>query len=494
MRLSTIIRVITALALVLLLGSCLIDGGSSDDTGSLVIALPSVGSSAISSGVDTVRIWLYTPGNLEFGVDGGAARLPGAADNFLEASVTGSSGTITIDGIPAATGYRLVIVLGDKTTDAFIPIDVAQSDPFEITGGRETGLNLTAAVVDGLTTALEGEEIIGAVVGDFDGTGSVFAASTDTVFQNAFAPTPTEYSLSSGVLASASQVLGLSSASFDGEDVVLVNTDYGIFPGLTDVVFSFIPSFAASFADAGIQNIVDSGGFYLSDTAEYVLYYQRLGGLGGGVYDDPLAIVAGDWNDSGTDLEDYVEADESPVRAATTDSSSQAFLASTLGTFAVTDEFFGTDFDVDTILTGEDGSGLTFWGIAYPGSTLPLRITQLGYLEGNIVAGTPRGAFRFAASAIGNTDSNGLVPASAVTQIPAVADQPIFDISINDGYLAIATARELVVIDSETFAEEFSTPLRAVALGAPASIFVVDEGGAPAVYIAGAEGLTRIVE
>ena len=95
MKVHTIIRVITALALVLLLGSCLIDGGSSEDTGSLVIGLPSVGSSEISDGVDTVRIWLYTPGNLEFGVNGGAARLPGSADNFLEAAVTGSSGTMT---------------------------------------------------------------------------------------------------------------------------------------------------------------------------------------------------------------------------------------------------------------------------------------------------------------------------------------------------------------------------------------------------------------
>lgn len=492
MKTNTIVRFVAGLGLVLLLGSCLIDGGDTEDTGSLRVGLPTVGSSAISAGVDTVRLWLYTPSNLEFGIDGGAARLPSAANNFLEADITSSGGFIVIDGVPAASGYRLVIVLGTDDSGVFVPLDVAESSAFEVTGGRETALSLTAEAVTGLTPALEGTALNGVVVEDVV-TASVFATSSTKLYCDVFG-TPTQYAVGTD-LAGASKIYSLSSANFDSSDYVLVNTDYGVFPAYDNSGFSIDTAFADTMDAAGISDVVDSGGFFIVDTDEYIVYYQRLGGLGGGVFPDLVSAAAADWNDSGTDLADYIDADQSPVRGAATDGTSQAFISSVLGTFAVNDTYFEGEFDAGQIIAGDDSAGLTFWGVAYPGSTQPLRITQLGWTGGKVIVGTPRGAFVFAATAIAQaSDNNGLIPSSAVTQVDAVRNRPILDMSVNDGYIAIATARQVTVLDATTFVAEFTKPLRAVALGAPADVFVVDNSGSPEVYIAGSDGLTKVVE
>ncbi len=494
MKMKTILRIAATVAVVFVLGACLLQGGDDSDTGALRIGLPTVSSAAISSGVDTVRIWLYTPSNLEFGVDGGSARLPGEADNFLEAAITESGGAVVIDGIPAADGYRLVIVLGTLDGDVFLPIDVAESAAFQITGGRETSLSLSAAVVTGLSTDLEGSALTSVVEVDVPAA-TIFTASSTTVYNGSFGSLAAAGSVGSGDFTGISTIYGVSPGSYaDGagssDEAAYINTDGGIV--VADESGASV-DFATTMNAAGIEDVVDSGAFYLSGSGETVVYYQRLGGLGGAVFTDVTSPIADDWEDSGDELGDYVEEDESPVRAAATNGDSAAYIASVLGTFAVTEQYFEIEFDAGALIEGDDATGLTFWGVAYPGNDRPLRITDMGYLAGSdsLVVGTPRGAFVFPASAVSGAASNGgLIPAAQVDQVAVVADQPIVDISVNDGFIAFLTARSLVVTDTDLDVE-FTKPLRAVALGAPRDAFVA---AGPTVYIAGAEGLTQVVE
>lgn len=489
MKTKAIVRLVVALGLVVLLGSCLIEGGDSADTGSLRIALPTIVSSEISDGVDTVRIWLYTPSSLEYGVDGGAARLPSAADNFLEAAITTSGGAVVIDGIPAGTGYRLVIVLGtidDDNDGAFIPIDVAESDEFGVTGGRETALSLTAAEVVGMTYTLEGESLNSVVVGDVIGTNDVFTASSTTVFVDPMGTVDTH--------SFAADINSVSLGYYYNGTLyrsVYVNTEDGLYPGY-GVGLTFDSGFATSFSAIG--GVVDSGAFFLSDTSETVVYYERLGGLGGAVLTD--MSVTPSWNDSGDDLDEYVAEDENPVRSAATNGADAAYIASVLGTFEVTEQYFEGGFDAGSIISGDDDAGLTFWGVAYPGADQALRITQIGTFGDTIVVGTARGAFAFPESELDGDLVGGLIPEAEVTQLSAVADEAILDLAVGDDYLAFLTARSLVVVeeDGDSYPSVFSKPLRAVVLGAPTDLFVVEEGGEPVVYISGAEGLTRVVE
>lgn len=402
-----------------------------------------------------------------------------------------------------------MIVLGTKTGDVFVPVDVAESSAFEITAGRVTALSLAAAV-GGVTTALEGEALNGVVVEAMNGTDVLFASSGTRVQASPFGA-PVTYPIAA--LAGASEIHGLSVGTFLGNPSVYVNTDTGVYTayqGPLDGGIQLSTSLASAMTDAGISDVVDTGGFLIDpdgtplngDETE-VFYYQRLGGLGGATFvaangESPNSAAADDWNDSGADLTDYIEPDQRPVRAMATNGESRAYIAGVFGTFGVTDTFFEDDFDAGVIISGENADGFIFLGVAYPGTDRPLRIVQLGYYDGAVFVGTPRGAFAIVENKIPPAAKNdGLVPSDFVLPITFTRDQPVFGMSANDGYLAIMTAQGLLVYDVSNLpnlSPIYRKPFRAVTLGAPADMFVVDESGVPTVYIAGSDGLTRIVE
>ncbi len=495
-------RIAAGCALLVLLGSCMIAGGD-DDTGGVRIGLPVVGSSAVSSGVDTARVWLYTASNLEYGISGGAARLPDDSANYAQASLTAAGGEVVIDDIPAGDGYRLVVVLGTLDGSVFTPIDVAESDAFEIAGGRETRLSLTAALAGPLTTALEGIALNAVVETRISASDIVFSSSTSTVYQDPFS-SDTSYGVGD-YFGTAQTINSVSVGRFSaGNEATFVNTDTGVYSIVSGGSPATInTALADSMTSAGIADIVDSGAFYDDASGDTIIYYERLGGIGGASLTDLAfgGLAADAWEDSGDDLGDYIDEDESPVRAAANNTTDTAYIASVLGTFAVTQEYYETDFDAGAIIAGNDEAGLTFWGVAYPGNDRPLRITQLGYIETDggeyLAVGTPRGAFTFPVSAIARaSDNGGLIPADDVTQIASLIDQPILDLSVNDGYAAFLTARSLTVTDALTadLTELYSKPLRSVTLGAPSDVFVAADGSAPVVYIAGSTGLTSVTE
>ena len=92
----------------------------------------------------------------------------------------------------------------------------------------------------------------------------------------------------------------------------------------------------------------------MTDAGEVVVYYQRLGGLGGASGTE-LGTLAGlapdDWNDSGSDLSDVVADTESPILAMAT-SGNAAYVSSVVGAFRATEEevFTRDDIDVDALL------------------------------------------------------------------------------------------------------------------------------------------------
>jgi hypothetical protein len=200
-----------------------------------------------------------------------------------------------------------------------------------------------------------------------------------------------------------------------------------------------------------------------------------------------------DWNDSGTDLSDVVAADESPIIASAT-SGNAAYISSVLGAFRATEEVFtGDDIDVDALLGGTSTtSGLTFFEVAYPGTSRSLRIHEIGLFKDKndklfVIGGTGRGAFYFPESAIGSSSS-----VSGVQAVSQTDGQYIVDMVVNDGFVAILTPSRLIVAKTGSGRAPRIVPLRAVTLGIPRDLFLWNDGGTVRVYIAGSEGLSGI--
>lgn len=70
------------------------------------------------------------------------AVVPLAGKQFVEASRSG--GTITIDGIPAGSGYVLYFAAGDQTDNFFVVSDFGASGAFEVSAGTDTAVSVTA--------------------------------------------------------------------------------------------------------------------------------------------------------------------------------------------------------------------------------------------------------------------------------------------------------------------------------------------------------------
>jgi hypothetical protein len=502
------LRVGTVLLAALFLGACIMGPGDDKaDGGSITISVPVSGStmggsslsgSATITNSTRVRVWMYTPEGNEYRLAPTGTGIPNAL-NYVE---TTGGGQIVIDKIPAGDDYGVVVVVDEDGGSNFVPTHYAFQGSFAINAGKETELKLGLEPANGLTPGLEGVNLNSVVGVDLEIEGAnptVFASSYTRVYQQPFTDPGNDFKLADMTITTPSISAGFinSLSSTDAEDsTVLVNTDVGVFPiHNPSGGYALEKEYVRSGYGAGVRKVVSSGLFNATE-GDAILYYQRLGGLGGiasaSFPPEDESLTSDAWNDTGSELSDFVSPDESPVWAAV-NSGTTAYMSTVMGTFRATEELFtGDDIDIDALLSGGESNtaGLTFFGVAYPGTSRPLRIRHLALVGSNVVVGTGRGAFYFPDSAI-TAANGGLV--SNVQAIPAVRDRFIVDMSVNDGVMAILTPSQVVVGSPST---GFSAkPLRAYTLGNPRDIFVAKEaarGNRPTVFIAGSEGLSRI--
>ncbi|MFW6228525.1 MAG: hypothetical protein ACOC2V_03615 [Alkalispirochaeta sp.] len=476
------VRVGAILLGTLVLGACIMEPSDDDpaDGGSITISVPvsgsSLGGSSISgssiNSASKVRVWMYTPEGNEYRLAPTGTGIPNAL-NYVE---TTGGGSVTIKKIPAGDGYGIVVAIDEDGGSTFAPTAYAFKGSFSVQAGRETQLSLSLERLgDRLTTGLAGKDLNSVVeVGT-----EIFSGSDDGVYKN-FTSTP---KFSTAATVSRGRDSG-------GSPVLLMNTRNGI------AYSSNGNNVDATYA--GIDNVTGSGTF-LADTDddnddEVVVYYQRLGGLGGGS-GETIDALFGDtdaWNDSGDDLSEVIADDESPIWSAAA-SDTAAYISSVIGTFRATDELFtGADIDVDELLGGDsDTAGLSFFGVAYPGTDRALRIRHIAVAGDNVIVGTGRGAFYFPESAIDDADG-GLV--SNVRGVRDLVDTFIVDMAVDaEGRRMVAITPSRVVLAEPDGAVLGTVPLRAVSLGNPRDVFLAGDAASPEVLIAGTEGLSRIV-
>jgi len=439
---------------------------------------------------------MYTPEGNEYRLLSSGTGLPNAP-NYRQ---TTGGGSIVIDNIPAGDGYGIVVAVDDNGGPTFVPTHYAYRDSFAVAAGRETQLQLSLTAASELVTSLPGVNL-NSVVGSVGTNAALFAASYTKVYQNPVSGSlqQAEYPLGpSGDIKTTSQTatfINSLSSAHAVDETVLVNTDIGVFPIVNGGSgYDVNTAYADTGYEAGVRNVVSSGLFQGPDA--YVVYYQRRGGLGGAEFND-IGSGPNEWNDTGTELADFIGSDESPVWAAAV-SDNAVFLSTVFGTFRATEALFsGTEIDIDALIGGDSSStaGITFFGVAFPGTDRPLRIRHMGHIGNRVVVGTGRGAFFFGESAISTVGPNKLV--AGVKAIPKTAGNYVVDMSVNDGWIAVLTPSRIVVVNEGTPGTlAYERPLRGYALGNPRDVFVVNGVGPvprPVVYIAGSEGLSKIV-
>ena len=499
------VRVTVLILAALVLGACIMSPESDD--GSITISVPVSGSgvggsslsgSAVITSNTVVRVWMYTPEGNEYRLLSSGTGLPNAP-NYRQ---TTGGGSIVIDNIPAGDGYGIVVAVDKDGGSPFVPTHYAYRDSFAVAAGRETQLSLVLAAVNGsetsMTTALVGDNLH-SVIGVVSEVGiDLYAAGNTKFLVDPFVPetgVPVGSFNHTNSNITASRIFSLSPGMItNGNPIPFVNTDVGIFGYDGDGVNS---SLVGTGYPVGVRNVTSSGAFEFADEQQQILvYYQRRGGLGGVAFASSGSPNSEDWNDTGTELEDFIGSDESPVWAAAV-SDNAVFLSTVFGTFKATEALFsGTEIDIDALIGGDSSStaGITFFGVAFPGTDRPLRIRHMGYVGGNdnvVVVGTGRGAFYFPESSINSVGANKLV--AGVKAIPKTAGNYVVDMSVNDGWIAVLTPSRIVVVNEGTPGTlAYERPLRGYALGNPRDVFVVNGDSKPVVYIAGSEGLSKI--
>jgi hypothetical protein len=521
------IRIIAALAAVLLLAGCILQP-EGEDTGSISLSIEapdaSVAASAVNLGsggvtpanVTAARVWVYANG-AEYRL-APATGTP-SSRNFLETLLTEGRGRIRIDGIPEGDGYSLVIVLGkqdQETSNVFVPVAYARSGRFAVSGGRETTVAPQKVALVGeddsqLTGArfdLVGESLNSVAYSSSEGW--VVTAASDAIYGG---PSGSPDELLGNLNLSGINSVALGRDPNGDDKLFLVNADAGLYrvTGSTS---------ADLLTPATVKDVTYSGTFLVEETGQtgqIAVFYQRLGGLGGVISTDGSAPTpADDWQDFGpADLEDLVDPDTSPVRAQVSGDGVGFFATRALDNFMLTEALFDSEQEVEAadLISGE-ADGVTFFNVPFPGTTRPMRIDHLAIVNvgtndvQNLVVGTPRGAVVFPTASIGSDDESLFNSETKVVQSgdegfkSLIRNEPVVALATDPAgrYLAIATDETIAVLDvGEAIPEDrkdaiMFLPRRGAALGQITGLAIEaeDDTSTITLHVAGTEGLVSL--
>lgn len=527
-RMQSIIKIVVFGLIVLSLGACVLQPRE-EQTGSIEISIPasspslSAVSPASTDGEDLTpthaRVILYQNGEQM---------------RQTMVNLENTSRRVRFQAVPEGDGYTLVVIWakaetipaenagdnddaenGEEGVEIMLPSAYAQSDSFSVVAGRDATVSMVQSnITDSVKSLVYPAELRGKDISSVVRVGAdVFSAvpDPDGGAGRIYGYTDGEVSFEE---ESPARLFSVSTGriSADNDRALFVNTARGIYRRTAGGAYLRLPG-----TPSDARNIVDSGSFFIdaeSDEGVFedsiVVYYSRHQGFGG-VSTPSLSEPDQDrwqWGDSEDGLNDLVRSGESPIRTMATDGESAAYIASTIGTFKMTREFIDDpDVDIASLLGGDDDEtqGFTFFGVAYPGSSRPMRISHIGIIPravagqpNRIVVGTGRGAFWFNGTAVDDLTSTGLIRSENVNRIntTGVRDRTVTGISLGESRIAVATRSQITVFQQSDFSSAtpsprplIQIPTRAVTLGEMRKMYLHPSGW---LYIASEHGLTAI--
>ncbi len=344
--------------------SCILDSGGS--TGSVQFTIKGAG--------DTARIYLGT-------TDGVLAPIGGDKD-YLQVSLSPTSTTVTIEGLPAGAEYRAFFSLGCMDEGYFWVDWYDVSSPFEISPGANVEVSLgvledTVPLGLDYSPALMNKNVKGVV---HDGT-DIYAVTSSTLYKGDTVQLMTSLVTLLGAYNIKSVSLG--NAMTAGVGTIWLNTNKGIVPSTTGG--GLTTNFSTNL---GNVTVLESGAF--DDGGTWYVYYQSSGGLGG-VEDTDPPITSYDWLD--IDVSDEIQG--KPVHDFVTDNSNNyGYFATVLGAFRLDGRMIDegtTDF------LGEDDFSVPYADFFHVGDYIPVIAIDYDPVNDLFVMGTEDGVWSTAA-------------------------------------------------------------------------------------------------
>jgi len=462
-----------------LLASCYWNPQSGAGSITLKIAGPATRSITAPTAVSYARAFLYTD-------NGNTLVNLGGSVPYAEGTVSGGSGTMTVENVPAGPQYSLVLVLGDKdsTTGVFLPGSYTQtSSTFTVTANAQntvalsapttvTGIGATGATV-GVTYDLLGDNLNGLTVAN----GSVATSTSGTLFRATGSGVPTAYTstMPGGTINSLSAVAPTPSS---GTTEVWMNTSAGIVP--TTAVPAGGPT-------SGVLQSATYTAIY-STTSFYPLLYRYDGGLGGTVYSSILSTPV--WVNIPFSGSASPAVFDLATHAPSATPYQNAYVASARGAFGMSYTLLASANTTLSTLLGQAGF---FTVTDSSGNSPTINALSVDDFSALLYVGTNNGVYTTAISNVDNvvgTGSTYRITSAALTGTPGHAFRKV--VTINAGnYSEWAGLSEDAVYYGHTGSTVTRIPIAAVSLGAPREIALLLTGSVYLV-IAGSEGLSFV--
>jgi len=485
-----------AIATSLLFASCYWNPQSGTGSITLHISGPASRSITAPTSVSYARVFLYTD-------NGDTPVNVGESTPFAEATLSGGSGSVTVQNVPAGPQYKLVLVLGTKDAGSgvFLPATYSQTQSaFVIAANKENAVTLAAphatqeTDINGQPVAVNydllGKNLTGATVAN-----EYWAASTsNTLFTGMNSETVnTSYTTTTP----GGTINSLSAASNDPvygySPFVWVNSTVGILtydPYLQTYSTSPLPSGGPGTA------VLLSGSYYANQ--QDVVFYADSSSVGGTVYNS--GSVSASWVtvpitgvSSPTVLDIAVPAANSTAQ--------NAYFATKLGAFAISHNLLSSDNNTLTYLL----SNAAFLTVVDPNGNNPF-VNSLAIdpdpssSDSTLLVGTNNGIYTTAVSAVDLLVGTGSAPYKITTaplsdtQSHAFRRVVVGPQGYYSPYFWVGWSGGSFFYGQIGGTSTSSVPVSAVTLGTPRAIAIMYDSATYCVFlvIAGSEGLSFV--
>ena len=451
-----LIATVTITLAVLLLGTCYWNPQSG--VGKITLNLSSGSRAQVDpTVVQYARAYLYADNmNNRINLDG--------ATPYAEATMSASGGSMTVDHVPAGSGYQLVLTLGTKPDGShFVPGKFGTSSTFDVTANHETSVSI--ASVQSAKTVLSGAadvqyDLLGKDLNGvaYPASGNLGATDAGTLYRGAIGSM-------TGTGLGGFTANSLSSFT-DGSGVAFfsVNTTNGIqvFKTTGGNLTSSTAPFSLPSAPTG--SILQSGYYTTGNT----YYYQGPGVLGGESGGNPWANVDLSGAVSGQPVLDF----------ALGGGTLNGFFASKVGAFAIgVGLVSGGAQDLDYVITNGE-----FFHVSKGGRNLFIRTVAVN--ASILYVGTTDGIYQQNVSSF-TANFDFPIPVSSV--LPGSTGESVKKILFST-YLVALCDNVVLVYKSGVGSQPISIPVSGVTLGDLRAIAI----NAGMLYIAGSEGVTAV--
>jgi len=486
-----------ALATSLLFASCYWNPQSGTGSITLHISSPASRSITAPTTVSYARVFLYTD-------NGDTPVNVGESTPYAEATLSGGSGSITVQNVPAGPQYKLVLVLGTKDAGSgvFLPATYSQTQSaFVITANKDTVVAIAAPQAllgtdyNGQPVPVEydllGKNLIGATVASeywaVATSNTLFTGMNSETVNTSYTTTTPGGTINSLSAASNDPVYGYS-------PFVWVNSTLGI---LTYDPYSETYSTTPALPSGGPNTTVLLSGSYYANQQD-VVFYADSSGVGGTVYSS--GAVSASWVtvpitgvSSPTVLDIAVPAANSTAQ--------NAYFATKLGAFAISHNLLSSDNNTLTYLL----SNAAFLTVVDPNGNNPF-VNSLAIdpdpssSDSTLLVGTNNGIYTTAVSAVDLLVGTGSAPYKITTaplsdtQSHAFRRVVVGPLGYYSPYFWVGWSGGSFFYGQIGGTSTSSVPVAAVTLGTPRAIAIMFDYATYCVFlvIAGSEGLSFV--